>query len=373
MAVRMNTVVTGRRLLPLAVLLAACRVPATPPVPSAVPSTPSPSPFFDDSLGLPASSSAQGSATPSLISAVTSPIGPTRTPPSGVLDFNPLDAILLPNEIRGPFEFTRPSLAGNPNSDVLEARGQEEGAQYIASTGRIDGARAEFTSDLNDPSSFLTFSVHMIIFQSHAGPAFLFTEKGGACRPEQTPNFPLIYPDLGIGDISVLCSDGMQYWLRVAYRNVYFDISALGTPSVLQGELLTQIATAQLMKLEAFPVVDSVTIPPTQTLTPSWTPTPPGTPEVFPTPSPGPSWITEADNGKAFFYYPTIRFGLDLNPTRYLKRDLDISECDFLGEVSNWSLNGPDSLPVGFEATETGECTIRIRDFRVHIVIVDWP
>ena len=111
----------------------------------------------------------------------------------------------------------------------------------------------------------------------------------------------------------------------------------------------------------------------TATEAPALAPTPRPSPTIPATLIDGPTWITESDNGKAFRYYLTIRFGLDLDPSRYAYKDLDYSECTFLGQISNWSLNGPESLPVGFEATEPGSCEMRVAQFHVQIVASDWP
>jgi hypothetical protein len=45
--------------------------------------------------------------------------------------------------------------------------------------------------------------------------------------------------------------------------------------------------------------------------------------------------------------------------------------CPF-SYVSNYSLNGPNNYPIGFEVTGQGECTVTDRDFRVRIVTVNY-
>lgn len=356
--------------------LAACGSP-TKPVTSTIPPTSTPPPYFDnvlESSQLTDHTAEPVTGEPTAIHSTPILSGPTRTPDPRVLDYDPADLILLPEEIPGPYSFFLVSSVHTPNSEVLRRRGQEAGTHYITATGRIDGVRAEFMLDETDNSSILFLNINTILFKSSAGPSYLAAEKGGPCRPEDYPRFVLLDNDLELGDFSFLCTaNEMEYWVRVGYRNIYFDVGAVGFSPALNRDLLIQVATAQLMKLESLTLSDSLELPPTPTPTFTWTPTPQGSPEVFPSPTAGPTWITEADNGQAFLYFPTYRFGLDLDPAYYFLRDLDYSECSFIGQISNWSLNGPDSLPVGFEAIEEGECKITVRDFSVHIVVVDWP
>jgi hypothetical protein len=81
----------------------------------------------------------------------------------------------------------------------------------------------------------------------------------------------------------------------------------------------------------------------------------------------GPAFITDGDIHGAFRYTITSRFGIDLDPSEYPFKDLDVSECEIIGYVSNWSFNGPDSYPIGFEVTKAGSCIIRNGGFQVII------
>jgi hypothetical protein len=82
----------------------------------------------------------------------------------------------------------------------------------------------------------------------------------------------------------------------------------------------------------------------------------------------GPGLITEKDDKRAFEYTQTTRFGIYLDETTHPFDDLDYSDCDFFGYVSNWSVNGPFSYPIGFEIVKEGSCVVRNGKFQVHIL-----
>lgn len=79
----------------------------------------------------------------------------------------------------------------------------------------------------------------------------------------------------------------------------------------------------------------------------------------------GPIVITEAHANRTLIYNLTTRFGIDLDPSIHDFEELDYSSCGFIGYVSNWSINGPDSYPIGFEVTGEGSCVIRNGSFQV--------
>jgi hypothetical protein len=82
-------------------------------------------------------------------------------------------------------------------------------------------------------------------------------------------------------------------------------------------------------------------------------------------------FITEADIGKTFSYVDTGRFGICLDAKMFPLKNLDTSDCDrksIFGYVSNWSLQGPDNYPIGFEITGVGSCVVRNGTFHVRIV-----
>lgn len=100
-----------------------------------------------------------------------------------------------------------------------------------------------------------------------------------------------------------------------------------------------------------------------------------GSPTPYTLDEPGPAasdsrdpYITDDDDGDTFTFRNTSRFGFWLKESRYPFRELDVSRCPFFGHISNWSLEGPGRWPSGFEIAGPGRCTVRIRDFEVHIV-----
>ena len=80
------------------------------------------------------------------------------------------------------------------------------------------------------------------------------------------------------------------------------------------------------------------------------------------------TYLTESDRGRTIRIKETGRFGFCLDQDRHPFEELDTSDCDFFGEVSNWSLDGPLNYPVGYQVTGAGDCKVRDRDFWVRVV-----
>ena len=78
--------------------------------------------------------------------------------------------------------------------------------------------------------------------------------------------------------------------------------------------------------------------------------------------------VTEADAGRQVqVRRVTTRFSVCLDEVKHPLRQLNTANCPF-GYVSNLSVRGPDSYPIGFEVTDAGSCTVRDGDYQVRIV-----
>ncbi len=78
--------------------------------------------------------------------------------------------------------------------------------------------------------------------------------------------------------------------------------------------------------------------------------------------------VTEADAGHEIQVHgATSRFSICLDETKHPLRQLDTTDCPF-GYVSNLSVRGPDSYPIGFQVIRGGSCTVRDGDYEVRIV-----
>ena len=85
-----------------------------------------------------------------------------------------------------------------------------------------------------------------------------------------------------------------------------------------------------------------------------------------------PLGITEKDNGKTFVYNVTSRFSIDLNPQLYpFIKNWNCVPSGIIGYVSNLSVKGPDSYPIGFEAVRVGQCKLTNKDFSITIGVMD--
>jgi hypothetical protein len=81
--------------------------------------------------------------------------------------------------------------------------------------------------------------------------------------------------------------------------------------------------------------------------------------------------VTEADAGREVQVGGmTSRFSICLDEARHPFRQLDVAGCP-VGYVSNLSLAGPESYPIGYEVTAAGSCTVRNGDYQVRIVATE--
>jgi hypothetical protein len=79
--------------------------------------------------------------------------------------------------------------------------------------------------------------------------------------------------------------------------------------------------------------------------------------------------VTEDDAGRDVVVGGVgARFSVCLDEVEHPLRQLVTAGCAF-GSVSNLSVRGPDSYPIGFEATAPGSCTIVDGDYQVRIVV----
>jgi hypothetical protein len=78
--------------------------------------------------------------------------------------------------------------------------------------------------------------------------------------------------------------------------------------------------------------------------------------------------VTEADAGSDVQVGGTTsRFSICLDDQKHPLGRLNTDGCPF-GYVSNLSVAGPDSYPIGFEVTGAGSCTISDGDYKVRII-----
>lgn len=327
--------------------------------------TPIPFDIVESPMGTPIPSSPVAS-----LATTEPPPTPTHEPTVTKRDISP-DLPLDANEFPGPYSLYLDSFTIRSNESIASDPASDSSTlQFLEESGRVTGSVSVFYPETSGAATPDSLMIHLTIFTSVEGPDQLLQRDGGPCRPDN-PRYMLFRledNDLGLGDQSALCSDGATLWYRFGYRNTYFDIVATGDAATIDRDWLLRVAEAQLAKLQSMPLYASSGPTATATLTPTLLPSP----TVPSTITDGPTWITEADKGKALRYPTWVRFGISLDPSQYSRHHLDISQCPFMGEVSNWSLNGPQSFPVGFEGGE-GSCIVSVGEFWIHIVITDDP
>ena len=185
---------------------------------------------------------------------------PTPTPDHRVFNVDSTEIPLLAEELPGDTPYLLDLLTLRHNSEILTLRGEQAGREYLDKSGRVIGVVARYSPGSPNADSPL-LAILVVVFKSAEGPTFLFTEKGGPCREDES-QYALQVADLGLGDRSVVCaSPAGSFWVRVHYRNVYFDVATLGSPDPSR-RLVVETAVYQLAKLHSFPLSSSVTLSP---------------------------------------------------------------------------------------------------------------
>jgi len=152
---------------------------------------------------------------------------------------------------------------------------------------------------------------------------------------------------------------------------LFISLSACGLSQRLQAASQMPTNTLKILIIDTR-VPESTIEAETLQAIPSFTPLP--VPCATPSPDEFKDFINNSitikDTGKTFVTHVTSRFWIYLDDSIYPLRDLFTSVPDeLLGYVSNGSIRGPQCYPVYLEAVHEGTGILRIKDFRLTIII----
>lgn len=198
---------------------------------------------------------------------------PSPTPDLRVIDADPKNFLLERDDLPEDARYFLPNagwISPHRNSEVVSGWGVDEGRDYLAKTGRVDGWVVSYkrgTITVIAPEEIYN---NIVMYRSIEGAQLIMTEYS-QCRGSRDSDYTLLETDLQIGDMTNVCTDkemqstgDNRVWIRIefSYRNYWNAIVGWGWEKEVQLEYVAEVARTLLEKLEAAPLSDEVTFTP---------------------------------------------------------------------------------------------------------------
>jgi hypothetical protein len=210
--------------------------------------------------------------TPEPTSTATPTETATPTPDLRVFDADPHDFLLKVEDLPKEAKYYLPNytwISPHRNSEIVSGWGVDEGREYLAATGRIDGWWVTYKRGTRTVIAPEEIWDNVILYRSIAGAQLVIQEYSNCT--DRDLGYTMIETDLKIGDLSEICfkkkmqSNGeyrVWYLIEFSYRNILHNIEGWGWQNEVRLEYLAEIAHTLLAKLEAAPLSDQVTFEP---------------------------------------------------------------------------------------------------------------
>ena len=186
---------------------------------------------------------------------------PTFTPTHDlrVIIGKPEDYILEKDDLPDDFILSHGWSTPHNNSEILSARGVEEGKAYLEATGRIGGWIIYY--DLVDSRAIAQewIESYIVMYDSVDGPKIAKSPEWDWLEEDQE----IVDIDLDLGDwnrVTIIRErqpNGKYYvWYTIEfnYRNIWTEVMAGGMESHVRHDYVEDAATVVLAKLEAAPL-----------------------------------------------------------------------------------------------------------------------
>jgi hypothetical protein len=184
---------------------------------------------------------------------------PSPTPDVRVIIGNPEEYILLPEDLPHKYILNRGDSTPHVNSEILSARGIEDGKAYLEATGRLGGWIIWYECVERTAIAPEWIRSYVVMYDSVDGPDI-------AKLPDWDwvdEDYEIIEMDLDLGEwnrVSIYKERQpsgkyyVVYSIEFNYRNVWTEILGAGLESDVRHEYLENAARAVLVKLEAAPL-----------------------------------------------------------------------------------------------------------------------
>jgi len=197
------------------------------------------------------------------------PVPPT--PDLRVIDLDPRRMVMPKHLLPAEGKFFLADETPNRNSEIISARGADEGARYLEETGRVDGWIVLYSRGTRTARVPEYVQAIAVLFETSDGPDFLFEEGDSAPCGDSSEGYSLVRDDLALGDRSALCvwkemqPSGRNFVIlraQLAYRNVYVGIYAGGLEDTFDEDWVVALAEGQLEFLQTLELAEAVTYRP---------------------------------------------------------------------------------------------------------------
>ena len=197
---------------------------------------------------------------------------PSPTPDLRVIDADPYDFLLKAEDLPKDAHYYLPHsswISPHRNYEVVGGWGVDEGREYLAATGRIDGWWVYYQRGTRTVIAPEQIYDNPVLFKTTAGAQLLLTQYSNCVDPDE--DFVPVQTELKIGDMTNVCmiremqSSGeykIDLLIEFSYRNVTHTVAGWGWEKEVELDYLADIARTLLTKLETMLLSDNVTFEP---------------------------------------------------------------------------------------------------------------
>lgn len=198
---------------------------------------------------------------------------PSPTPDLRVFNIDPMELLMDRNDMPVDGKYYIPNELWNGphrNSEVVSGWGVEEGRQYLAASGRVDGWFIGYlrgTSRVLAPEEIYNSS---ILYSSSEGARLVMEEFSLCARAVEEDDYEVVVTDILIGEETSVClkrtmePSGAKIimYLEFQYKNVIQDFYFYGWDYEVDLDMLAQVAENVLARMKELELSDSVTFKP---------------------------------------------------------------------------------------------------------------
>jgi hypothetical protein len=211
-----------------------------------------------------------GTFTPTLLptstptSSPTSSPTPIPTPDARIIIGDAEDYILQKSDFPDKYVLLPGNSTPHLNSEILGARGIEEGKAYLEATGRIKGWLIWYY--LDSPTAIAPEWVmsYIVMYQTAKGPELAMSpEWNNVYENFKLGEYELVEKNLDLGDENLVYFEReMQpsgeyyvwYYIDFRYRNVWAEVLGQGLESDVRPDYIEELARIVLRKLQEAPL-----------------------------------------------------------------------------------------------------------------------
>jgi len=181
---------------------------------------------------------------------------PSPTPDVRIIVGNPEDYILLPEDLPNKYILNRGDSTPHINSEILSARGIEDGKAYLEATGRLGGWIIWYECVESTAIAPDWIRSYIVMYDSVDGPDIAMLPEWNTVYED----FEIIKMDIDLGEWNQVSEyrerqpSGkyyVNYVIEFTYRNIWAEVMGIGLETDVRHEYLEDAARAVLAKLEA--------------------------------------------------------------------------------------------------------------------------